>query len=154
VLRVPELEQYRALPAHEDGWIARALGLPLEEERRCLRLLLRAGQIERQAGRYAVRHVRRVDMRADPEQTRKLREFWLHAALARLRADAPGIYGYNLFAIAEQDLPRLEELHREYHEKMRALIASSQPEQRVALYCTQLLALGVPSARAKGGHRA
>jgi hypothetical protein len=66
---------------------------------------------------------------------------WTRVALERLEAGSAGVYSYNVFGISSADLVRLRELHASYFQQMRAIIAQSQPVERVAITCTQLLAL-------------
>jgi hypothetical protein len=51
------------------------------------------------------------------------------------------VYAYNVFGVSNRDLPRLRALHENYFKQMQAIIAQSQPVERVAISCTQLLAL-------------
>jgi transcriptional regulator with XRE-family HTH domain len=55
VLRALELDEYRALPAHQPGWIARRLGIAEALEQSSLDVLLRSGQVQLQAGRFEPR---------------------------------------------------------------------------------------------------
>jgi DNA-binding phage protein len=142
VLHCLELPAYAALPEHVPGFIADQLGISLEEEERCLQLLLEIGQAQRNGGHYVVRQALAVDLRReDPISTRKLRSFWTRVALERLEAGSGGVYSYNVFGVSNADLARLRELHANYFQQMRAIIAQSQPVERVAISSTQLLAL-------------
>jgi transcriptional regulator with XRE-family HTH domain len=141
VLRALDLQQYRALPRHRHGWIAERLSISPHEERRCLDLLLRAGQIRKQGARFVVETASRVDMRADPRRAEQLRAFWIETALDRLRSGSPGVYAYNVFSVSATDLERIRELYRSFHAQMRAIIAASTPEEHVVLWGAQLVAL-------------
>jgi hypothetical protein len=146
VLRAIELQDYRALPAHVPGWIAERLGVDPSVEARAFALLASSGQIERTDGRYRVREVRALDTRRDRASTTALRRFWLDVARERLALAAPGIYSFNVCAVSRADLARLEALHEDYFRQMRAIVASSEPVQEVALVSTQLLSLRAPPA--------
>ncbi|MDD9933321.1 MAG: DUF4423 domain-containing protein [Myxococcales bacterium] len=141
VLRALELEDYAALPAHEPGWIGARLGIGRAAEDSALELLLASGQIELHGGRYRVARVLTVDARRDPASTRALRAFWTRLALERLEAASPGVFAYNVLSVSEPDLQRLRELHAEYFQRMRAIVAESEPAERVVLAATQLIAL-------------
>lgn len=141
VLRCLELPAYAEQKRHVPGFIAGQLGISQDEEERCLSLLLDSGQVKRAKGHYAVQQVLAVDLRGDPVSTRKLRSFWTKVALERLEAGSAGVYAYNVFGISNADLVRLRELHASYFQQMRAIIEQSQPVERVAITCTQLLAL-------------
>jgi hypothetical protein len=146
VLRALELRDYRALRAHEPGWLAARLGLPAEEETRSLDLLLRSGQVIREAsGLYAPARVSTVDTRRDPEAARKLRVFWSRAASERIERAGEKqqiAAAYNLFGVSRADLQRLRELQRAYFRQMRAIIAESEPVETVVLANMQLIELG------------
>jgi transcriptional regulator with XRE-family HTH domain len=141
VLRCLELPAYAEQSQHVPGFIAGQLGISRDEEERCLSLLLDSGQVTRADRRYAVQQALAVDLRGDPAATRKLRSFWTRVALQRLEDGSPGVYAYNVFGISNADLARLRELHASYFQQMRAIIEQSQPVERVAISCTQLLAL-------------
>jgi hypothetical protein len=143
VLRVLELEQYRALPAHRAGWIGSRLGLSLEEEERCLEMLERTGQIERVGTRYVVAQVLTVDTRQNRAAGRKLKAWWSRVALERIERgeEAEGLFSYNLFSVSEADYQRLRELHLAYFRQLRSIVARSQPAERVVLANVQLFGL-------------
>ena len=61
--------------------------------------------------------------------------------MQRLRAGAPGNYGYSLFALSHSDMRRLRALHLDYVRAMQSVIAASSPGECVGLYCAQLLDL-------------
>jgi transcriptional regulator with XRE-family HTH domain len=141
VLRAVELDAYRRLPRHTPGWLAARLGIAAAEEQQALKLLSRAGQVRWDGRRYRVAQISAVDTRKEPERSRALRAFWIEQARARMLAQQPGLYSYNLFSVSERDLRRISELHSRYYREMRTIVAESQPGERVALFCTQLLPL-------------
>jgi len=141
VLRALELDSYAKLPAHEPGWIARAIGVPVSVEDACLHGLLAADQVFCREGKYVVNSHPFVDTRYDPARARQLKAWWLKVAEERLHAGSPGVWAYNLFSVSERDLARLEELHRAYFREMQRIVSESTPGERVALFCAQLFAL-------------
>ncbi|HMI92410.1 MAG TPA: DUF4423 domain-containing protein [Polyangiales bacterium] len=151
VLRALELHDYRALPAHDPGWLAARLGLAAEEEARSLDLLLRSGQVILDgSGRYAPTRVSTVDTRRDPEAARRLRVFWSRAAAERIEHAGESqqiTAAYNLFGISHADLQRLRELQRAYFRQMRAIIAESDPVETVVLANMQLIELSAELAK-------
>jgi transcriptional regulator with XRE-family HTH domain len=144
VLRALELQAYRRLPRHQEGFLASRLGIPIEEERRCLDVLVRTGQVRKHRGRYVPGEVLTVDTRRDPAEGRRLKAWWARVALERLEADDEGLYSYNLFTVSEADLARLRELHLAYFRELRAIVAQSAPAERVVLANVQLLGLDRP----------
>lgn len=141
LLRALELEQYRALPAHEEGWLARTLGLPEEEERLCLELLASTGQIELFEGKWRVRQVLTIDTRKDPEAARRLKAWWAEVGSQRFLSETDGVFSYNLFGVSNADFKRIEALQRAYFRELRTIVAQSQPVENVAVVNLQLFSL-------------
>ncbi len=144
ILRVLELDAYRAAPDPGPGWIAARLGIPVEEEQRCLSFLVQTGQVARVEGRYVQQDTLPVDTRRHPEVGRALKQHWSAVARDRIEAGAPGQFSYNVFTVSETDLERLRELHLRYFHELRAIVAASQPGERVAVANVQLFALDDP----------
>lgn len=140
VLRALELSDY-AESGGAEGWIAKRLGLSLEEEARALKLLAESGQIRKRAGRWHVEREEVVDTSVDPARRRELRSFWSRVAVDRLERGNPGVHSFNVFTLSEADVPAARALHIEFFNRLRALAAASAPSERVMLYSTQLLAL-------------
>lgn len=145
VLRVLECADVAPEGTAIDVWICRRLGIPRERVRAALRLLEKSGQVKRSGGRLRPVHQDLVDTSTDVGRRRALRTFWARVAVQRLATGAEGIHAFNLFAIAERDIPRFRELHREFFERLRALANESEPSERVMLYSGQLLALDASS---------
>jgi DNA-binding phage protein len=147
VMRVLELEQYRALESPPPGWIAERLGLRLVDEQRCLDALSASKLIAKRRGRWRVLSVLTVDTRRNPEAGRQLKRHWATVAEARLAALEPGgedLFSYNLFTISERDWASFRELHIAYYQELRRLVEASSPSERVVLVNLQLLRLDEP----------
>jgi hypothetical protein len=141
VLRALELEQYRDLPAHEPGWIARRIGIEPAMEAECLAMLEQSGQVARAGRHFVVANVRTVDTRQEPEASHRLKLWWAQVGVERLSNKAAGMFSYNLFTVSESDYQRLCELHSNYFRQMRAIIERSEPAERVVLANLQLFGL-------------
>jgi len=145
VMRALELDAYKALPGHRPGFIAAATGLSLPEEERYLAALKQAGQVRRdRAGLYRVARVLTLDTRRNPERNRRLKQHFAAAALGRLHTlpkQARSLFSYNLFCASRADLERIRELHIEYFERMRRIVAESKQADHVVLINQQLLLL-------------
>ena len=141
VLRALELTSYRALSAHEPGFIAQRLGIELEEERSCLELLLRSGQVKRAGKRLRVDDNVTIDLRTEQQRLQALKAFWLDVARQKLESGQPGVFGFNVFAVSAADLEALRQMHVAYFHQMQARIAQSEPCEHVALFSTQLVRL-------------
>ena len=147
VLRALELEQYRALPAHEPAVVARSVGISVAESEACLEALLRAKQVRRRGGRYRVARVLAVDTRQDAVGNLGLKQHWFAACADRLASfgiPSDGLASYNLFAIAEADLERVRQAHLDYYERLRAIVAESKHPSRVVLATIGLFPLASP----------
>jgi hypothetical protein len=141
VLRALELSDYLELPRHQPGWIASRIGISPEDEQRCLELLERTGQVFSDAGRLRLREVLAIDTRRDAKAEIGVKRWWSELAISRLSRNSEGVFSYNVFAVSETDLRRIEDLYRAYFRQVRSIIAQSQPSERVVLATLQLLAL-------------
>jgi transcriptional regulator with XRE-family HTH domain len=144
VLRALELDGYRRQPTHVPGFVARAIGIDLETERVLLDELRAARLIRRQRGKWVVGRVLTVDTRAEPIRERRLKTHWAEVALERQRrAPQPSeaFHSYNLAAVSREDLAKLRELHLEYFERVRRIIAESRLAERVVLLRQELIPL-------------
>jgi transcriptional regulator with XRE-family HTH domain len=141
VLRALELDAYRKLARHTRGWLAERVGIAPSEERRALSLLVRAGQVRWDGRHYRVVQLSTLDTRQEPARSRAIKAFWIEQARARLLAEQQGFFSYNLFSVSERDFKRIGELHSRYYRELRAIVAASEPSERVGLFCTQLLPL-------------
>jgi transcriptional regulator with XRE-family HTH domain len=144
VLRALELEQYQALPEHDDQFIARALGIGVSQVRQCLQLLVAAGQVEKKAARFAVTSAAHIDTRGDAAANLRLKEWSAQVGMERLRAGVDGQFSFNLFSVSDTDLERLRELQLGYFRELRRIVGSSSPNERVVLVNLQLFDLGAP----------
>ena len=143
VLLALELADYRALPAHDDAWLAARLGLSEEAVRQALELLLDSGQATWRGGHAVPVAVQAVDVRR-PRSGTLLKEHWAQVALERLSSGAPTVWSYNVFAVSEADLERIEAMQRAHYRAVRSLVAASEPAERVVLLQLQLVPLDHP----------
>ena len=140
VVRTLELSDYQALPAHEPGWIARRLGIPAEEETRCLEFLRQTGRIE-WTGTHFAADTRAVDTRRHPEVGRRLKAHWARVGAERAEAGTPGQFSYNVFTVSRSDFERIRQAHLDYFRLLRSIVSESTPEEVVAVANVQLFAL-------------
>ncbi len=144
VLRALELREYRALPRHRPGFIASVTGMPAALEEHCLRQLAAAGQIRRSRGRWATCNVMTVDTRADAARNRAVKAHWARVGEERLVASQTShrsLFSYNLFAVSREDFEQIRQLHIDYYERVRAVVAASTGADRVVLVNQQLIDL-------------
>lgn len=142
VLRALELTEYQAHREHLAGWIAARLGIPLEEEERCLGALVEAGLIRNDGRRYVGLAVT-VDTRPGPEPARRaVKRHWGQVGVERLEAGSRGLFSYNVIGVSRADLARIEALHAAYFNDLRAIVAESSPVECVAVVNLQVFELG------------
>lgn len=146
VLRAVELQDYADLPRHEEGWIARRLGIAPEVEAACLLLLGEAGELRWDGERWRPAEALAVDTRDDPERSRQLKRWWAQVGLERLGQDPDGMWSYNVVSVSEADLRHIQELYRACFRAVRTVVARSAPAERVVLINTQVFALDALSA--------
>ncbi len=156
VLRALELTEYKALPAHREGWIAERLCISLELEQTCIEALAVSKLIVKRRRRWAAHKVLTVDTRRNPLAGTRIKEHWAEVAkqrLSRLEPNTRDLFSYNLFTVSETDWQRLRELHIDYYQQLQSLVSVSQPAERVVLANVQLLRLDEP-LDASDGERA
>jgi len=136
-----QTEDYLELEEHQEGWISRRLGIPLEMESECMSLLKTSGRVRSEGKRLRVIPIQSIDTRSDPAAGRRLREWWARVGLQYIEEQRPGIFSFNVFSVSDKDYLRLQEMHRSYYRNMRSVIAVSSPEQRVVVANVQLFAL-------------
>lgn len=141
VLRALELAEYHSLRRHVPGWIAARLGVPVDEEERCLAFLSATGQIAWTGTRWAQGEVLSVDTRRHPLVGRRLKAHWTSVGAQRVLDGAPGQFSYNVFTVSRDDFERIRELHLRYFHELRAIVAESAPGECVAVANVQLFAL-------------
>ncbi len=140
VLRALELADYRDMPTHEPGWIARRLGISDEEEARCLDFLRDTGQIIWEDSRYRLETLA-VDTRRSPAINRRLKAHWARVGADRVEQGAPGQFSYNVFNVSRADFEKIREAHLRYFHALRSIVAESEPEEVVAVANVQLFML-------------
>jgi transcriptional regulator with XRE-family HTH domain len=144
VLRALELEAYRSERVHIEGFVAKSIGVSLRAEQDLLQKLHAARLIRLRKGKWVASQVLAIDTRADKGRNQRLKEHWAAVGLERLQRGATrgdGLYSYNLFSTSARTLAKIRELHLEYFERVRRLIAESSSAERVVLLNQQLIPL-------------
>ena len=134
-----ELQAYRALPRHDDGWLADRLGLPASVVEGAMDQLIAAGQIRAVGGLFAPVEVLSVDLRRATSRT-SLKRHWAQVGLDRMEG-GEGLYAYNVFTVSEETLVALRDLQRAHYRAVRTLISASEEADRVVLMNLQLVPL-------------
>jgi transcriptional regulator with XRE-family HTH domain len=127
-----DLAPYRALPAHDDAWLAARLGATREEVADAVEQLIATGQIRWSGAHLEPWRVATVDTRRDPDGGRRLRRWWAEQASARAEAPEASV-STNAFTVSEADYQRLVELYRSTFRQVRSIVAASAPSERVVI---------------------
>lgn len=141
VLRAIELCDCKARRSDRGAWIADRLHIPRPVVAQTLDTLQRAQVIVPHGAGYRLSSVTSVDLTPNVETAWRLKRHWAEVGLERLGPDADGLFSYNVFAVSAADLARLKQMHLDHFDRMRAVIAASQPSERVAITNLQLFAL-------------
>ena len=134
------LDEYQSLGAHRAGWLTARLGLPPGEEDRCLSLLSDAGRIRWRDGRWTPAPGT-VDTRPRPEVGRAIKAHWARIGAEYALSGRPGQYSYNVFSCSAADFERIRAAHLDYFRLLRGIVATSAPDEIVAVANVQLFAL-------------
>jgi len=134
VLRLLETRSYAELGEHEDGFIARVLGISLEEERRCLRALADSNAVALAGKRYVVRGATTVDTQGGAALSHRLKRHWCEVASDRLSVPRDSeLFAYNVVSVSRADLQVIQERLRSAFRDIRSIVAASQPEEAAAV---------------------
>lgn len=139
VLRVIETDAYRALEAHEPGFVAKRLGIDAETEAGSIERMKTAGVIGEDRGKLAAASALSVDTRTFPEALVTLRRHWAEVARDRIGELRPDdVFAYNVMSCSRADLERIRVKLRDVYREIRSIVAASAPET-VALLNLQLV---------------
>jgi len=122
------------------NWLARVLGISSSEVTHCLDVLVTAGLVQRKARRYVNVEGLSVDTRGGKEALHALKAHW--AGVAADRAVVPrrdDLHAYNVVSVSGPDLLRIHKVLQEAYREIRAIVAASEPSERVALVNIQVL---------------
>jgi transcriptional regulator with XRE-family HTH domain len=134
ILRLLETSAYQHVEREPENWLARMLGLPVDVCRQGLEQLLRAGLVDVDAKRFRPRATLSVDTRGGKQALRALKTHWAQVAAERAPNPSPDdVFGYNVMSVSEQDLVRIREVLSATYREIRAIVAASDPSERVAL---------------------
>lgn len=132
-----ELETYRALPRHDNAWLAQRLGLDEPLVRACIEHLHQAQHIRRHGKLFRPVEILSVDVRRSGSE---LKTHWARTAVDRLDAE-DGMVSYNLFTVSDDVLTEIRELQRAHYRAVRRLVDASSQADQVVLMNLQLLPL-------------
>lgn len=142
VLCALNLDEYKALPAHVDGYVAEKLRLTPAEEAEVLAALEAVGKIEMKDSRYAVT-AEQLEL-TDSQEIRTWLAFWLDRAATVMReVDNPHPLlncGFDLYATSRATAAKVKAEYLTYFKNVRALLASDAgPRDTISVFSTLLV---------------
>jgi len=125
ILHSLSLKSYKSLPKHEEGFLAKYLGISLEAERTAIKELKRIRRIRRKRGLY-VAEEKTFDISGNFDGGRRIRMYWAEESrkfLASLR-EAPqrSLGGINVFSLSDQALQKISEKYFVFFQDVRQII--------------------------------
>lgn len=133
-------EAYRADPT--DSFLVRALGISPAVLSGAVHALLDAGLAARRGQRLVALSTFTSTATASAEDKARLKAHWSRVALDRLQAPrAADHISLNLMTLSKKDLEAVRQLQVRYFRELRALVASSEPEEAAALVLMQVISL-------------
>lgn len=141
-LRVLDTQDYLALTEHEDGFIARRLGISIDVEHDCLARLEAAGVIRKARELWRQERPITVDTRSSRDDLSMLLRQWSAVGYQRIAERRPrDFFAYNMMSCSRADYDRIRELLRRTFREIQSMVAASEPSETVALLNLQLLEL-------------
>jgi transcriptional regulator with XRE-family HTH domain len=144
LLHALELSAYRALASHDARLLAQKLGLATAEVERLLQHLAEARLVEVDSGLYRPARILTVHTQRDFAANRRVKRHWAavtNERLERFQPDHQSLYSYNVFPIGDAELVQLRQLHLDYYQRVRALVASATSADHVVVMNVQLCLL-------------
>lgn len=137
--------EYNDLGIHQEGYLARKLGIPIETEREVVRELLEIGALEYE-GKILCPTRRSLNTTGDPEGGRRIREYWSSRMLEFIRkqpATPPNqTWSYMVFNTCPDTAARIRERYYAFFQDVNSIILSSDGRSdNVAVMSMQLLSL-------------
>ncbi len=134
ILRLLETQDYQSVAGDTEHWLSVVLQQPVEVCRQGLGQLSRAGLVDVENDRFVPRQQLSVDTRGGKQALRALKTHWAKVAAERAPNPTPeDVFGYNVISVSEHDLARIREVLGATYREIRAIVAASEPSERVAL---------------------
>jgi len=131
--------------AVDSAFFARALAITPEVAQECLDVLSEAGVLRKRRNGYTLLAPLVTDTRVEPAHALALRRHWATVSSERLAAASPvDWFGYSVFSVSNADYLRIRQLYADFYQRLRGLIADSQPAETVGLLTLHLLQWKVP----------
>lgn len=142
VLRCFELKDYLQLTRHQEGFIAKKLGISIDHEQMLLQKMKNAGVIKRVNGKYEIQ-LRRFDTSGDFISNTKLKKYWTQVALNYLqrleRPPADSLFGYHVFSVSPKASKEIHKATGEFYARIKSLIGTdAEPAEEILVLNFQI----------------
>ena len=131
------LTSYRELSRHEPGFLARELGLTIEEEESGLDAMSKAELIRWNGRRWAIDADAEVDLRRDPEMRDEMRRWITRRSTDAIGRGDEGLFQWVALSCSEEELVELQREARALYERVRS-IATTDGAERAVVFNLQL----------------
>lgn len=140
VLRVLEIRDYQALETHDDGFVARRLGIPVEVACAAVAGLEAAAIIRFENGLWRQDRPLSVDTRGSRDDLSMLLRHWSAVGYRRIaERRSSDFFSYNVMSVSRADYERIRDLLRRTFREIQSVVAASEPSERVAVMNLELL---------------
>lgn len=134
--------EYRKLPAHREGFAARAIGISLEQERTALAELKLVGAVEMVEKKYRPR-IRRINVAGNRAGNRRIREYWMGRCMAWLKSDAPaparpGQWPYMVFSMHPDNFEKIRGKIMQLYQEIETYSQAKEEDDQIYLFSAQL----------------
>lgn len=135
--------EYARLGRHQEGFLAKKLGISLETERAVMKELIEFGVIVKEGARFAPSQ-RKLCTIGDSEGARRIREYWTARCLGFIRENPPNPprnhWGYLLFNVNIETARKVRERYFSFFNDLTVIIQQSgEGSEEVYLLNLQLL---------------
>jgi DNA-binding phage protein len=131
------LTSYRELTRHEPGFLARELGLTIEEEESGLEAMAKAELIRWNGRRWTIDADAEVDLRRDPEMRDEMRRWITRRSADAIGKSDEGLFQWVALSCSEEELVELQREARALYERVRS-IATTDGAERAVVFNLQL----------------
>lgn len=143
-----ELDAYQKMKTHQEGYLAKKLGISLARERELIEKLLQLNRIAWRNHKYEVLDSGSVSTISQWDRHKKGVHYWARFGLDVLaQMDAPiegQKFNFLLFSVSSSTREKMQEAYRDFYFRLRALYAAEKgSKEEIMLLNTQFLSLGV-----------
>jgi len=138
-------KEYNSFPEHKVGFLAKKLGISVEEEKSVMKKLLELGVVEPEGKIYAPR-LRSIDTSGSVEGYRRVRSYWTERCLKYIETlpakDPQNSWGYMVLNTSPKTMERIRQKYMAFFQDINSIVQeSSEPSEGAYLLNVQFLNL-------------